>query len=141
MYRNKRNNVLLEIQFKRFENNDFIIIVSIKKVVNKKQLRYRRLLAEQAEICLPDTPIHFFPFFAVFLFIIKASGTSKALGIYLYHPHPCMIFLYVIYNDFRRRIASKCLDVILYHPPAANDFTLEFMTSYLMGASPPLDVN
>ena len=25
MYRNKRNNVLLEIQFKRFENNDFII--------------------------------------------------------------------------------------------------------------------
>ena len=89
MYRNKRNNVLLEIQFKRFENNDFII-------------------AEQAEICLPDTPIHFFPFFAVFLFIIKASGTSKALGIYLYHPHPCMIFLYVIYNDFRRRIAPKC---------------------------------
>ena len=67
MYRNKRNNVLLEIQFKRFENNDFIIF-------------------------------------------------------------------------FRRRIASKCLDVKLYHPTSYDDSTLEFMTSYLMGASPPLEV-
>ena len=63
MYRNKRNNVLLEIQFKRFENNDFIIF-------------------------------------------------------------------------FRRRIASKGLDVKLYYPPATSDSVLEFMISYLMGASP-----
>ena len=68
MYRNKRNNVLLEIQFKRFENNVLIVF-------------------------------------------------------------------------FRRTIASKGLDVNLYYPPAASAFTLEFMISYLMGASPPLDVN
>ena len=68
MYRNKRNNVLLEIQFKRFENNVLIVF-------------------------------------------------------------------------FRRRIASKGLEVYLYHPTSYDDFTLEFMTSYLMGASPPLDVN
>ena len=68
IFRNKRNNVLLEIQFKRFENNVLIVF-------------------------------------------------------------------------FRRRIASKGLDVKLYYPPAASAFTLEFMSSYLMGASPPLDVN
>ena len=63
MYRNKRNNVLLEIQFKRFENNVLIVF-------------------------------------------------------------------------FRRRIASKCLRVILYHPTSRNDFALEFMTSYHWGLRP-----